>query len=173
MDMHKTEEKPLRPERSSQRYVHFPSWFNILGRYRKDPELWESLLLSIKSSGISEEKLSQLQEKLVAWQKDWTKEVPSRAQHIDRYIIGGTGAIAIVLLPVALSAGIADTPLAIALLALVISLPLLGCSLYISFFKQEYHITSYGIDFFGGFYHLFRDDSVNLACFPHRWNSLS
>ncbi len=57
------------------------------------------------------------------------------------------GAVDLILLQVLLSAGIAgtlDTPLSIALILLICSLPLTAMSLFFSFLKQKYNIPTYG-----------------------------
>jgi hypothetical protein len=101
--------------------------------------------MSLKSIGISEEQLSDLKEALVAWRKEYKDGTSSRTLSVDSYLVGGMGAIDIILLPVVLSTGIADKLLSFALLALVVSLPLIASSLFISSLKKSYGITTYEI----------------------------
>jgi hypothetical protein len=63
---------------------------------------------------------------------------------VDLYLVGGMGAVDLILLQVLLSAGTADALLSAALFMLVLSLPLTAMSLFFSFLKQKYNISTYG-----------------------------
>jgi hypothetical protein len=75
------------------------------------------------------------------------RDVPRDAQIaalVDRYLVGSMGVIDLILLQVLLSKSIFDTPLSLALILLLCSLPLTALSLFFSFMKQQFKIPTYG-----------------------------
>jgi hypothetical protein len=79
---------------------------------------------------------------LVAWRE--SPHERETAFRIDRYMAAGMGAIDLVLLPVVVPMGVPDRPLFLAEVFLVTSRVLMAISLFFSFVKQQFGLTSYG-----------------------------
>jgi len=116
-------------------------WLQLI-HARHDPEAFKQVVENLaQESGLPSTDLSTMHNAFTAV-RDVAKE--KRTPVIDLYLVGGIGAVELILLPVLLLAGTSDTPLSVAFFLLVFSLPLTAISLFFSFLKQKYNITTYG-----------------------------
>ncbi|SRR6266487_87916 len=95
----------------------------------------------LKEGKGSEEDAATLKNAFIAM-RDTAKG--NEASLIDRYLAGGVGALDLILLSFLLPITTWDRPLSLALFFLVISLPMTAFTLFLTFMKQKYQITTYG-----------------------------
>lgn len=130
---------------------HKPSWHDLttflrfwlqLIRTRHDPKAFEQIVEKLaQESGIPPTDIPTMRHAFIAVRDAAKERTPP---FVDLYLVGGMGAINLILLQVLLSAGVSDTPLSVSLFLLVFSLPLTAMSLFFSFLKQKYTIPTYG-----------------------------
>lgn len=151
-------------------------WLELI-RARHDPRAFEQVVENLaQESGIPPKDLPVMHNSFTAV-RDVARE--KRPSFVDLYLVGGMGAIDLILLQVLLSAGAYDTPLSIALFLLVFSLPLTAMSLFFSFLKQKYDISTYGrihgtlsfcalvtgtLSLDGAIWHVSRIDGIVFLC---------
>jgi len=116
-------------------------WLQLL-RARRDPKAFEQVVGNLaQESGVPPMDIPIVRNSFIAV-RDVTQA--KQSSFVDLYLVGGMGAIDLILLPILLSAGTSDTSLSAALFLLVLSLPLTAMSLFFKFLKQKYNITTYG-----------------------------
>jgi hypothetical protein len=154
-------------------------WLQLI-RGRHDPHTVEQVVEDLaQESGIPPTDIPVMRNAFTALLDVAREKKPS---FVDLYLVGGMGAVELILLQLLLSAGIAgtlDTPLSVALILLICSLPLTAMSLFFSFLKQKYNIPTYGkihsyFSFFalvtgtlsldGAFWHISRLDGIVFLC---------
>jgi len=114
----------------------------LLWRARSHVEAVDQLTMHLKDTGASEQFIPTVKELALALTEMHRDD--ESFHRINRYLVGGMGGIDLLLLSVILPMGIPDPPSFIALLALVVSLPLVSTFLFISFLKEGNGITTYG-----------------------------
>jgi len=95
----------------------------------------------LKEGKGSEEDAATLKNMFIAMRETAKSDESSL---IDRYLAGGVGALDLILLSFLLPITTWDRPLSLALFFLVISLPMTAFTLFLTFMKQKYQITTYG-----------------------------
>ena len=135
--MQETKQKPQKPKFST--VIKIPG---ITQRALFKPEPSAELDTFLKNAGTPEPLRLSLEQIITAMRK--SRQDDEAYHRVDRYLVGGVGAIDLLLLPTILSIGKFDASLNVAFFFLVVSLPLVGSSLFFSFLKQGYGITSYG-----------------------------
>ena len=116
-------------------------WLKLI-RARRDPTAFKQVVENLaQESSVPPKDIPVVHNALTA-----VREAAQAKQSafVDLYLVGGMGAIDLILLPILLSAGTSDTTLSAALFLLVLSLPLTAMSLFFKFLKQKYNITTYG-----------------------------
>lgn len=160
-------------------------WLQFI-RAGKDPKAFEQAVDQLtQQSGIPAQDMPVVRHAFQAVRD--VKAQDRRVELIDRWLVGGTGVVDLILLQVILSNGKPDAPLAFALHLLVLSLPLVALSLFFSFLKQQFTIPMYGrihsnLTFFalltgtlsldGAIWHLSSGDSILflvLAVLAYLW----
>ncbi len=132
-----------------KRSLHDPTTILLIGRFwlklfhaRRDPQAYEQVVGKIaQESGVPPQDIPTVRNAFTALRDTGQAKQPS---FVDLYLVGGMGAVELILLQVLLSAGTSDAPLSAALFLLVLSLPLTAMSLFFSFLKQKYNIPTYG-----------------------------
>jgi len=135
--MKETEKK--RPKSKLSSYIKA---LGLLWQARSHTEAVDQLTMHLKDTGASEEFIPITKELALALTE--MRRDDENFHRINRYLVGGMGGIDLLLLSVILPMGIPDPPSFIAFLALVVSLPLVGTFLFISFLKDGNGITAYG-----------------------------
>ncbi len=116
-------------------------WLEFI-RTRHDPKAFKQVVDNLaQESGVPPQDIPTMRNTFTAVRDVAQAKIPA---FVDLYLVSGIGAVDLVLLAVLLSAGTTDTPLSVALFLLVLSLPLTAMSLFFSFIKQKYNITTYG-----------------------------
>lgn len=162
---------------SLQNYATILRFWLQLFRARHDPKAFEQTVENLaRDAGIPPKDIPVVRNSFIA-----VRDVAqtNQSSFVDLYLVGGIGAIDLILLPVLLTAGTSDTPLSVALHLLVLSLLLTAMSLFFSFLKQKYNITTYGrvhssLSFFalvtgsasldGAIWHVSRIDGIVFLC---------
>ena len=141
MQQREPEQKPPKPKLSVIRNILRLTW-----RGRSHDEAVEQLLKLVKNVGVPEEHMPSVRELLKGFFTAWrgARRDDEAFHRIDRYLVGGIGAIDLILLTVVIPMGTPDLSLIVALLALIILFPLAAGSLFFSFLKQGYGIKTYG-----------------------------
>jgi cation transport ATPase len=112
-------------------------------QFRSNPEALDRFLKVVQvDQDTSPEDIAVIRSALVMLRR--IDQTNNATYAMDRYLVGGMGAIDVVLLAVAVPFGMRDEATTIALFALAISLVLVGASLFIAFIKQELKLTDYG-----------------------------
>lgn len=112
-------------------------------RFRSHPEALERFLEVVQEDqATSAEDIAMIRNALLFVRKLDQTDYATYA--MDRYLVGGVGAVDIVLLAVVIPLGMKDQATTIALFALAISLVLVGVSLFVGFIKQELKVITYG-----------------------------
>jgi len=151
-------------------------WLQLI-HARNDPKAFEQTIEQLtQESGIPPTDLPTVHNVFIAL-RDAGRE--KQTSSVDLFLVGGIGAVDLILLQVLLSAGTSDTPLSVALFLLVLSLSLTAMSLFFSFLKQKYNIPTYGrvhsrLSFFalvtgtfsldGAIWHASRVDGIVFLC---------
>ncbi len=135
--MPEAEQKPQKPKFST--YIKIPG---VARRALFKPGSSAELDTFLQGAGTPEPLRLGVGEIIAAMRK--SRRDDEAYHRVDRYLVGGVGAIDLILLSVILSMGTPDAPLSIALFFLIFSLILAGGSLFFSFLKQGYGITTYG-----------------------------
>lgn len=133
------------PKRKLSLYVliTFLRFYPQLIRSLNDPKAFEQIVEKLtQESGVPPKDIPSAHNVFIAL-KDAGQDKRDYPV-VDRYLVGGMGVVDLILLQVLLSAGTLDTSQSIALFLLVLSLPLTAMSLFFSFLKQQYKITTYG-----------------------------
>ncbi len=154
--------------------LHF--WLQLI-RARHDPQAVEQVVENLaQESSIPPEDIPVLHSAFTAL-LDVARE--KKTSFVDLYLVGGMGAVDLILLQVLLSAGTYDTPFSVALFLLICSLPLTAMSLFFSFLKQKYNIPTYGkihsylslfalvtgtLSLDGAIWHISRVDGIVFLC---------
>ena len=116
-------------------------WLQLI-RARNDPKAFEQVVEKLsQESGVPPNDIPIVHNTFIAVREVAQAKQPS---FVGLYLVGGIGAVDLILLPVLLSVGTSDTLLSVALFLLVLSLPLTAMSLFFSFLKQKYNIATYG-----------------------------
>jgi hypothetical protein len=116
-------------------------WLKLI-RARRDPTAFTQVVENLaQDGGVPPKDIPVVHHAFIA-----VREAAQAKQSpfVDLYLVGGMGAIDLILLPLLLSAGTSDAALSTALFLLVLSLPLTAMSLFFKFLKQKYNITTYG-----------------------------
>lgn len=133
-------------ESHANRYLTVPTtilrlWLQLI-RGRHDPHTVEQVVENLaQESSMPPQDIPVLRNAFTALLDVAREKKPS---FVDLYLVGGMGAVELILLQVLLSAGTYDTPLSVALFFLICSLPLTAMSLFFRFLKQKYNIPTYG-----------------------------
>ncbi len=116
-------------------------WLKLI-RARRDPTAFQQVVENLtQDAGVPPQDIPVVHHSFIAVRE------AAQTKHtafVDLYLVGGMGAIDLILLPILLIAGTSDAALSAALLLLVFSLPLTGMSLFFKFLKQKYNIPTYG-----------------------------
>ncbi len=116
-------------------------WLQLI-RARNDPKAFEQVVEKLsQESGVPSNDIPIVHNTFIAVREVAQAKQPS---FVGLYLVGGMGAVDLILLQVLLSVGPSDTLLSVALFLLVLSLPLTAMSLFFSFLKQKYNIATYG-----------------------------
>lgn len=117
-------------------------WLKLI-RARRDPTAFKLVVENLaQAGGVPAQDIPVVHNALIAV-REATQQAKQSAL-IDLYLVGGMGALDIILLPILLTTGTSDAALTAALFLLVLSLPLTAMSLFFKFIKQKYNITTYG-----------------------------
>ncbi len=151
-------------------------WLELI-RARHDPRAFEQVVGNLaKESSIPPKDIPIMRNAFTAVRDVAQTKPPA---FVDLYLVGGMGAVELILLQVLLSAGTSDAPLSAALFLLVLSLPLTAMSLFFSFLKQKYNIPTYGkvhswlstcalitgtLSLDGAIWHVSRIDGIVFLC---------
>ena len=116
-------------------------WLQLI-HARNDPKAFEQVVEKLaQESDVPPNDIPILHNTFIAVREVAQAKQPS---FVGLYLVGGMGAVDLILLQVLLSVGPSDTLLSVALFLLVLSLPLTAMSLFFSFLKQQYNIATYG-----------------------------
>lgn len=109
---------------------------------RNDPKAFEQVVKKLaQDNNVPPKDIPIVHNTFIAVREVAQAKQPS---FVSLYLVGGMGAVDLILLQVLLSVGTSDTLLSVALFLLVLSLPLTAMSLFFSFLKQKYNIATYG-----------------------------
>ncbi len=152
-------------------------WLQLI-RARNDPKVFGQVVENFaQESGVPPQDIPIVHNAFIAM-RDAGQDKRDYSV-VDRYLVGGMGAVDLILLHVLLSAGTLDTPLHVAIFLLMLSLPLTALSLFFSFVKQQYQIPTYGkihsilsllslltgtISLIAAFWHVSRVDGIVFLC---------
>jgi hypothetical protein len=117
------------------------SWLQLI-RAEHDPHAFKQTVEKLaQENGVPPSDMPVVHHALLAVRDAAKGKQPA---FIDLYLVGGMGALDLIVLQVLLSAHTSGLLLSSALFCLVLSLPCTAMSLFFSFLKEKYSISTYG-----------------------------